>query len=174
MTGDPDHDKIVHAVTAIFSLRDDQIRAQQAGKKVDAEEKKKERRKTIGTWVTIATIVFGGGGGGGAWYLQSKGEAEVSNEEAIRRHDVDGRLSTQEIKGDLLKVQVDNIDADLEEHTKEQGKVNEASKLSSVRQEMMLEELLRARGRTPPPKPPAQINAEKAIGINPDNPLGNP
>lgn len=174
MTGDPVNDQVIKAVTAIFSLRDDQVRANQAGKKADDDEKKEHRKKTIATWITIATIVFGGGGGGGAWYLQSKGKAEVSNEEAIRRHDVDGRLTTQEIKGDLLKVQVDGIGTDLVNHTKEQAKENQASKLSSVRQEMMLEELLRARGRTPPVKTAAQINAERAIGINPDNPLGNP
>lgn len=167
LTGDPQHDKIVSAVSAILSLRDDQVRAKMASQQADEAERKSERNKRIKIWVTIATVVLGGGGGGGTWYVKKTSTPEISNEEAIRRHDVDGRLKTQEIKTNLIQTKVDDIDEGLEEHIEEQRIVNEASKLSTVRQEMMLEELLRSNGRRPPPKPQAQIDAEKAIGIDP-------
>jgi len=169
MTGDPQHDKIVSAVSAILSLRDDQVRAKMAGQKIDEEERKEEKKKKIKIWATIIGLVLGGGGGGGTWYMKQASAPEISNEEAVRRHDVDGRLKSQEAKTSMIQSKVEDIDEGLVEHIDEQRIVNEAAKLSTVRQEMMLEELLRSNGRRPPPKPQAQIDAEKAIGLIPDD-----
>lgn len=166
MTGDPQHDNIVSAVSAILSLRDDQVRAKMAGQRMDEVELKAERNKKIKIWTTILTIVLGGGGGG-TLYMKNASGPDVSNEEAVRRHDVDGKLKTQEIKTNMIQGKVDEIDEGLGEHIDEQRIVNEAAKLSTVRQEMMLEELLRSNGRRPPTKTQAQIDAEKAIGIIP-------
>ena len=95
---------------------------------------------------------MGGGGGGGYYATRPAPEeaAPIETTEALRRQDVEVRLGGVETDVGELKTQTKAIDTKLGNHVKEQGHVNTAQKLSGARQEMMLEQLLRARGRTPP------------------------
>ncbi len=171
LTGEPDHDKIISAVSQIFQLRDDQARALQAAKEVEAEDANEKRKSRWGKIAIAVLTVLGGGGGGGAWYMNTKADAAITNEEAIRRHEIDKRLNTSEIKQNILQSDVEDVEKDLDTHMDEQRKENEADKLRSLRQEMMLETLLRSQGRRPPPKPEELKKAERAVGIDPDDPF---
>ncbi len=166
------NEQIARAVTKAFSLEKDQVRALKAAKEVDDENTDNGRKRIVG-WIISGVLGVGSVGGGG-WYMTHEShEGDVGHTEAVRRHSVDTRLGTVEVKQRLIQSDLDGVETDLDAHMLDQSKENEADKLRSLRQEMMLEQLLRLRGRTPPKKAESLRDPERAVGIDPDNPFAD-
>lgn len=164
-------EKIARAITRAFTMEKDQLRALRAAKEVDDENVDTGRKKII-SWIIGGLLGVGGIGGGGGWYITREGpESDLTPTEAVRRHSVDARLGNVEIKQRLIQGDINDVEKDLDTHVEVQQKENEADKLRSLRQEMMLEQLIRLRGRTPPKKAESLRDAERAVGIDPDDPF---
>lgn len=149
------------AVTQQFQLTAAQQKALSSAKEAEEEFKKDQRSKRI-KWVAgVLGVLIGGGSGGGVWMSQKDKDedAPVETTEALRRQDVEVRLSDTESDVGVLQTTTKEIEESLEEHIDEQREVNTAQKLSGARQEMMLEQLLRSQGR----RPPARVEDPDAV-----------
>lgn len=160
------------AMTTQFTLQEDQQRALQAGRNQDADDAKENGRRRLIGWGLGALATLSVGGGGGTYYMQSQDSApqQETVPASIEQRTTTLEYGATELREDVDAVQkkTDEIDRSLDDHTKEQRKENMAAKLRGVRQEIMLETLLRAEGKTPPKKPPELKKAEAAVGLDND------
>ncbi len=166
------NDKVANAVgramTQQFALQEQQAAAVKVVREADDEERKEAGRKKLFGWIVAALAGLGVTGGGGTYYVKSQEPTPQETVPAL----MEQRTTTLERDTEDLREDVDTVQADtdanttaLTEHTEDQRKENMAAKLRGVRQEIMLETLLRAGGKTPPEKPPELKKAEAAVGL---------
>jgi hypothetical protein len=158
------------AMTQQFTLNADQQRALHAGKSQDVEDAKENGRKRMIGWVLGALGALGLTGGGGTYYVQSRDPAPQEEPTSVAERTSVLEHNAEDLREDVTEVQkkTTEIDKALDEHVKDQGKENTAAKLRGVRQEMMLEQLLRVEGKRPPTKTPVYNEAQKAVGLGGD------
>lgn len=155
-------------MTQQFQLTADQQRALRAAKDQDKQDADEESKKKRWGWIAgIIGTILAGGGGGGYWAMERVPDepASVETTEALRRRDVEVRITGVETDVGTLTTKTNEIDTALDQHIEDQGDVNSAQKLSGARQEMMLEQLLKARGRTPPQR----VSGDDAVLREPDS-----
>lgn len=157
---------LARAILDEHQRRDSELAAESA----ELEQVAKGRRRwwqvlagLAGTIAAATATVYGLG------HTRATTEASVT----ARRVEVDGRIGLVETAAKAAHESADQVNAKLDRHIADQAKVNEASKLRGVRQEIMLEQLVERRGMKPPKKSYRSREADKAIGINPDDPLGS-
>jgi hypothetical protein len=136
-------------------------------------DKWSDKAKRTGNYLKLvvgaATIVAAGFG----WYtsrvehrVRSEIAADAKVEQAAERVDhVDSEINR-------LDDSIGEVDSSLDEHVDEQRVENQATRARTVRTEVMVEQLLRRRGSSPPKKSEKYKTLQKSVGIDPDDPLG--
>lgn len=119
----------------------------------------------------ILTAVLGSSGLGGGFFFISHPTGETSAEEAVRRERIDVKLSETSRQAKAASDKVEALETTLVDHVANQEMENNAAKLRGVRQEMMLESILRRNGGRAPKMTRDQKATYRAVGIDVDDPL---
>ena len=72
---------------------------------------------------------------------------------------------------DRLDESIEEVATELTEFTSDQRTENDATRARTNRTEVMVEQLLRQRGRRPPKKSEPRRALDRSVGIDPDHPL---
>lgn len=124
---------------------------------------------------TILAIVIALGGtvaAGLTWYagrIEDGVREEVREEADAKAHE----SRTGHVNGEIKRLDesIDDVATELTEFTSDQRTENDATRARTVRTEVMVETLLRTRGRKPPKKSETRKQLDRKVGIDPDHPL---
>lgn len=124
---------------------------------------------------TILAIVIGLGGAAAtgltcyAGRIENGVREEVRIEADAKAHEV----RTGHVNGEInrLDKSIEDVATELTEFTSDQRTENDATRARTTRTEVMVETLLRTRGRKPPKKTEARKQLDRKVGIDPDHPL---
>jgi hypothetical protein len=128
--------------------------------------------KILKALLWIAVTIGGAAAAALGWYstrIEDRTRAVIEKETetkaaAIRVEFVDSEIGR-------LDGAVQGVSTSLDEHVDEQRTENQASRDRTVRTEVMVESLLRSRGRKPPKKSNLYKARQRAAGVDPDDPL---